>query len=512
VSHLIIAPVVLPALAAALAVLFAGRGIAVHRAISVVSTVAVALVAFTLVAGASWNGHESYWLGDWPPPFGIVLVLDRLSAMMVATTSVVALASLAYALQGWDEHGKNFHALFQFQLMGLNGAFLTGDLFNLFVFFEVLLIASYGLLLHGGGRARVRAGVHYVVINLTGSSLFLIAVALLYGLTGTLNMADLALKVPQLPEADAGLVRGAALLLLAVFSVKAALLPLHFWLPGTYGAAAAPVAALFAIMTKVGAYSILRVFTLIFGADGGLAAMVAQPWLLPVALITLVVGALGALAGRNLRALTAFLVIASMGTLLAAVGLFNLRGISAALYYLIHSTIVTAALFLLAEVVAGERGSARDRLDELAPDLVQPRLVGVLFLAAGMAIVGLPPLSGFIGKVLILEGAKTTPMVAWVWPVVLVTSLFALIAFGRAGSVLFWKTMTGERGDGVARAPAGSLAIVAALLVLTAAMTVLAGPLTAYTDVTAGQLIEPDAYIRAVLGPEAVAVSTTGEP
>jgi multicomponent K+:H+ antiporter subunit D len=324
-------------------------------------------------------------------------------------------------------------------------------------------------------------------------------------------MADLALKVPQLTDADAGLVRAAALLLLVVFSVKAALLPLHFWLPGTYGSAAAPVAALFAIMTKVGAYSILRVFTLIFGAEAGVAAMVAEGWLLPVALITLGVGMVGALAARDLRAMTAFFVLASMGTLLAAVGLFNLRGISAALYYIVHSTIATAALFLLAEVIASERGEARSRL-EPAPDLLQPMAIGGLFLAAGIAVVGLPPLSGFVGKLLILDGALGTPALPWLWAVVLVTSLLAVIAVARAGSVVFWKTLAGERGSGVIRAPAGSLAIVSLLLVLTAAMALLAGPFTAYTDATAEQLMSRDGYIRSVLGPEAVLALNPGGP
>jgi multicomponent K+:H+ antiporter subunit D len=504
VSHWIIAPVVIPAIVASIILLLARHDLMVHRILSLASTVTVAVISFALVYGAITVGHESYWLGSWPPPFGIVLVLDRLSAMMLAVTSIVGLASVLYAVQGWDERGANFHALFQFQLMGLNGAFLTGDLFNLFVFFEVLLIASYGLLLHGGGPARVRAGVHYVVINLTGSSLFLIAVAILYGLTGTLNMADLAVRIPQLPEADAGLVRGAALLLLVVFSVKAALLPLHFWLPNTYGSAAAPVAALFAIMTKVGAYSILRVFTLIFGEGGGIGAMVAAPWLLPVALATLVVGVLGALASRDLRGMVAFLVIASMGTLLAAVGLFNLRGLSAAIYYIVHSTVATAALFLLAEIIAGERGEVGDHLSP-SHDLVQPRTIGVLFLAAGVAAAGMPPLSGFIGKLLILEGAMPTPWVAWLWSVVLVTSLMMIVALGRAGSVVFWKTRAGP-ASGAVRAPMPGLAVVAALLLITAAMTVLAGPMTSYTDTIAAQLIAPEGYIRAVLGPEALAV------
>jgi multicomponent K+:H+ antiporter subunit D len=508
VSHWIVAPVMLPAIVASIILLLARHELMVHRILSLASTVTVAVISFALVQGAVVVGHESYWLGSWPPPFGIVLVLDRLSAMMLAVTSIVALASVLYAVQGWDERGPNFHALFQFQLMGLNGAFLTGDLFNLFVFFEVLLIASYGLLLHGGGPARVRAGFHYVVINLTGSSLFLVAVAILYGLTGTLNMADLAVRIPQLPEADAGLVRGAGLLLLVVFSVKAALLPLHFWLPATYGSASAPVAALFAIMTKVGAYSILRVFTLVFGEEGGIGAMVAAPWLLPVALATLVVGVLGALASRDLRGMVAFLVIASMGTLLAALGLFNLRGLSAATYYIVHSTVATAAMFLLTEIIADERGEVGHHLSP-AHDLLQPRIIGALFLAGGIAMAGMPPLSGFIGKLLILESAMPTPWVVWLWAVVLATSLLMIVALGRAGSVVFWKTRAGT-GSGAIRAPAPGLVVVGGLLLVTAAMAVLAGPMTAYTDTVAAQLIEPEGYIRSVLGPEAVAAMQPG--
>src|SRR5690606_2213561 len=232
----------------------------------------------------------AYRLGDWPAPFGIVLVLDRLSALMLVLTAAVALFSLLHAVQGQDRAGPLYHPLFQLQLVGLNGAFLTGDLFNLFVFFEILLIASYCLLVHGSTAPRLRAGVHYVVLNLAGSSLFLIAVGTLYGVTGTLNMADMAQKVALLGAPDAALVRSAALLLLVVFALKAALVPLYFWLPAAYSAASAPVAALFAIMTKVGVYSIVRVYTLIFGSGGGVAAEVATPWLLPLALLTVVLG------------------------------------------------------------------------------------------------------------------------------------------------------------------------------------------------------------------------------
>ena len=269
---------------------------------------------------------QPYFVGDWPAPFGIVLVLDRLAALMLAIAAVIALAALAAAVAGerpWDARGRFFHPLFQFQLMGLNGAFLTGDLFNLFVFFEVLLVASYCLLLHGQGDARLRAGLHYVVVNLAASALFLVGVALLYSITGTLNLADLALRVPRVPPPDAPLVRAAALLLLVVFGVKAAAFPLYLWLPRAYAAAAAPVAALFALMTKVGVYSIVRVHGVVFGPDAGEAALVAAPWLAPAALATALLGVVGALAAPTLGRMAAYLTVASVGTLLIAVGAFS---------------------------------------------------------------------------------------------------------------------------------------------------------------------------------------------
>ncbi len=233
-------------------------------------------------------------------PYGIVLVVDRLAAWMLLTTSLLAVFALLYAVRGIDTEGRHFHVLFQLQLFGLNGAFLTGDLFNLFVFFEILLLASYGLLLHGGGRNRVKAGLHYVVINLVGSTLFLFAVGTLYGVTGTLNMADLAVKLAQTPPENLALVQSAGLLLFAVFALKAALLPLYLWLPAAYAHTSAPVAALFAIMTKVGAYSILRVYSLMFGDAAGPVANLLDAWLAPLALVTLVLGMLGVLASTSL--------------------------------------------------------------------------------------------------------------------------------------------------------------------------------------------------------------------
>lgn len=497
-NHAIILPVLLPLVAAVLLLFAARRGLALQRALSLAATLTLLAVGVQLLMASAGGAVQVYALGNWPAPFGIVLVLDRLSALFVSLTAVVAAVSLASAVQGADAAGRHFHALFQLQLMGLNGAFLTGDLFNLFVFFEILLIASYGLLLHGGGAARLRAGIHYVIINLAASSLFLVAVALLYGVTGTLNMADLALRVAGAATADAGLIRAAALLLLVVFAVKAAVFPLYLWLPGAYSVAAAPVAALFAIMTKVGVYAIVRVYTLIFGADAGPAADAAAPWLLPFALATLALGMLGALAADGLHRLVAYLVVASTGTQLAAVGLFSENGIAASLYYLAHSTFALAALFLLAELIARQRGEQADGFVS-APAVAQPLLLGLLFLAGAAVVAGLPPFSGFLGKIMVLTAARGTPPGYWVWGTVLVAGLLGLIALSRAGSTLFWRTTSDQPPPHVAPARPYAAAPVVVLLAANVLLATFADPARAFVDAVAQQLAARSGYIESVL-------------
>jgi multicomponent K+:H+ antiporter subunit D len=498
VSHLVIGPLLLPLLAGLALLLGSGWTLARQRVLGLVATAALWPPSFALLADVADGDYRVYALGDWPPPFGIVLVADRLSALMVALTAVLALFALTHASRGADALGRHFHALFQLQLLGLNGAFLTGDLFNLFVFFEVLLIASYALLLHGGGAGRTRAALHYVVLNLTGSSLFLIGVGLLYGVTGTLNMADLAVRVAALPPGDADLARAGALLLLVVFALKAALLPLHLWLPSAYSSAAAPVAALFAIMTKVGVYAIVRVYTLVFGSGAGALAGLAWEWLWPLALATVLAGAVGVLGSAGLRRLVAYLVVVSVGTLVAGVSLGNAEGLAASLYYLAHTTLVTGGLFLLADVIARRRGEAADALQPGAP-FVRPLVPGVLFVAGAVAVAGMPPLSGFLGKLLLLRAAVPAGQAGWLWPVVLGGGLLALVALSRAGSTLFWRraeATVGEqsRPDGVALAAAGALLLASPLL------AALAGPAMAFARAAAGQLLDPGGYVSAVLG------------
>ena len=358
-NHLLIAPIVLPLFAGALLMMFDERRRTLKAMINAASTLLMLVLAAHLlgvadsVAPATEDGVLSsvYLLGNWPAPFGIVLVLDRLSALMLVLAAVLGVAALVFSLARWHRGGPHFHTLFQLLLMGVNGAVLTGDLFNLFVFFEVMLAASYGLALHGSGPSRVKAGLHYIAINLAASSLFLIGVALVYGVTGTLNMADLAIKIPQVPEGDRMLLHAGAALLGIAFLVKAGMWPLCFWLPTTYTAAAAPVAAVFAILSKVGIYILLRLSLLLFGAGAGASAGFGTGWLLAGGLVTLAFGAIGMLSSQSMGRLAGFSIITSSGTLMAAIGLANAGVTSGALFYMVSSTLTVAAFFLLIELI-----------------------------------------------------------------------------------------------------------------------------------------------------------------
>ncbi|NUZ07314.1 monovalent cation/H+ antiporter subunit D [Piscinibacter koreensis] len=478
-SHLAVAPVLLPLATAALMLLIPEKRRRAKSLLGLVSTALGLLVAVTMLIGVGRHGAPGvlavYLPGNWPVPFGIVLVVDRLSALMMVLAGSIGLASLGYAQARWQRAGVHFEALFQLQLMGLYGAFLTGDLFNLFVFFEVLLAASYGLLLHGGGGSRVRAGLHYIAINLTASLLFLVGVALLYGVTGTLNMADLAQKLPSVPATDRGLLHAGGAILGIAFLAKAALWPLNFWLPGAYAAAGAPVAALFAILTKVGVYAVLRLWTLCFSASAGGSSLFGADVLIWGGVLTIAFGSVGMLASQRLSRLAAFSVITSSGTLLAAIG-FDVPALTGgALFYLASSTLAGAALFLLAELIERARQTdvapppvddADDHLpffvdDEPPPDInlddqEEPLVgraipaalvfVGVGFIVCALVVAGMPPLSGFIGKIAMLSallGVGVAPVAhsvaAWtLFALLIVSGLAAAIAFMRVGIRHFW--------------------------------------------------------------------------
>ncbi|MCB5225250.1 monovalent cation/H+ antiporter subunit D [Alishewanella sp. 16-MA] len=496
-SHLIIAPILLPILTAIIIMLPPVHYVPNRRRlVSIVATALQLIIACCLLWETQQNGLTFYAVGDWQPPFGIILVADTLSVVMVCLTTFLALAAICYGAAGEDVRGSFFHPLFHFQIMGINGAFLTGDLFNLFVFFEVLLIASYGLLIHAGGKNKTKAAVHYVVLNLAGSAVFLFSLAILYGALGTLNIADMALKVSTLPPEDVLLVKAGGLLLLIVFSLKAAVLPLQFWLPDTYAAASPPVAALFAVMTKIGVYALLRVYTTIFGESAGPLAGLGMNWLWPFGLATIVLGAIGVMGSLDFRKVVANLVIVSVGTLVCLVAMQNTAANAAVLYYTVHSTLVTGALFLLADMIANQRGKAGDRLVS-GRRVAQPVLLGSLFFAAAVTVAGLPPLSGFIGKLMILQSAVTPLQQVLLWSVVLLSSLMVLIGLSRAGSILFWR-VTGSESGGDKALPLQVFAV-SLLLLASPMLVVFAGPFTELSVAAAVQLEDVSQTISTIL-------------
>jgi multicomponent K+:H+ antiporter subunit D len=458
-----------------------------------------------------------------------VLVIDRLSAMMLVLTSLLAVPALIYSAAGWHRQGQHFQTMFQFLLMGLNGAFLTGDLFNLFVFFEVLLAASYGLLLHGGGQLRVRAGLHYIAINLTGSLLFLIGVSLVYGATGTLNMAHLSNIVGSLPEPQRVYFHAGAAIMGIAFLIKAGIWPLSFWLPTAYMAGAAPVTAIFAIMTKVGVYVLIRLSFLMFGAGAEASAGFGSGVLILGGMATVAFGFLGVLASQGLGRMAAHLVMVSSGTVLAASG-FVLAGagspiLAGALFYMLSSTLATSALFLLIEPMSREEGGIAAMLaltadayglDEREEDR-QPEvglaipgttsILGLCFGACVLALAGMPPLPGFIGKVGILRGLLATdavsPLLAWSFVVLLILSgLATLIGLVRIGIQTFW-AVEGEPPRVLALEFAPVLVLAGLLLLL----TVKADVTLRYMQETASAMLQPKVYAEGVLGaPRAIDV------
>lgn len=548
--HLIIAPVLLPVLTAALMLALGEQ----RRETLAGLNVGSCLVGLALSILLAWSVHHGaapaspgqtpgsigtlgiYLPANWPTPFGIVLVLDRLSSAMLLLTSVMATAALIFAVARWDRIGVHFHPLFQIQLMGLNGAFLTGDLFNLFVFFEVLLAASYGLLLHGPGRQRVGAGLHYIAINLVASSFFLVGAAMLYGVTGTLNMADLAVRIPEVAAQDQAMLHAGVAILGMAFLTKAAVWPMGFWLVPAYSAAGAPVAALFSIMTKVGIYAILRLWSLGFSGEEGTLRWGAG-WLVAGGLATVAFGLLGLLQARQLGRVTGFGVMVTSGTLLAGIGFNQPTVTGGALYYLLSSTMAAGAMFLLIELIDRSRLLESEFpnpddadpvpffLDEIEPprdtnlDEQQEALTGRVipastaflgfsFLACTLLLTGTPPLSGFIGKFMMLSGLLSTEeagsalqepvsTAAWVMLALVIMSGFAaLVALSRTGIRMFWT----PRDRPAAQLKVLECLPIGLLLTLCLLISFRAEPLARYLQAAASELKDPHGYVQAVQG------------
>lgn len=557
-AHLPVLPIVIPLVTGAVLLLLPEslRSVRVTLALtSMLSQLAVAAGLLYLTTDAApyvWTeGVGVYLVGGWPAPFGIVLVVDRLSAMMVTLSATVASAAFVYSIAHWDRPGQPFHSLLQFLMMGLNGAFLTSDLFNLFVFFEVLLASSYGLVLRGVGTNRVRIGLHYIAVNLAGSFLFLIGVAMIYGMAGTLNMADLSGQVAALAPAERALFNTGAALLGVAFLVKAGSWPLNSWLAGTYSVAIAPVAASFAMMTKLGIYAVLRVGTLMSQDEA--AASMPGFILFYLGLATMVSGTIGMLATQHLSRLVGYSVIVSTGTLLAFIGL-GIEALTApVLFYLLTSVLTTGAFFLLTGMTdrtrrllsAGESPEATEaarRAVIVAPQSMPSYVgfgvrepdpygtddevgaaipagmafLGLMFVCCVLLVTGLPPLPGFVAKFTLLSTAlATSPAVGassaayTLAAAVLLTGFAGVIALSRMGIRLFWTAA--ERMTPQVRVI--EAVPVAFLVMLCIVLSAASGPVMNFLEATAGSMHDPQTYIRAVLFAQTGGVEPgAGEP
>ncbi len=504
-STLVTLPVLLPMLGAGLTVM-GGRSATLQRVIGIVVLAAVAVLAAVLLAVADATGPIVVEMGGWAPPVGIALVADRLAALLLLVSTLVTLAVLVYSIDqriadyGRETSSTTFHPMYLLLCAGVSLAYLTGDLFTLFVAFEIMLAASYVLITRRTSASRIRSGMTYVTVSLTSSLLFLTTVALVYAATGTVNLADLAGRVGDLPE---GLRTALGLLVVVVFGIKAAIVPLHFWLPDSYPNAPAPVTALFAgLLTKVGIYALLRTQTLIFPQGGTWTLMLC------LAAGTMIIGALGALAQNDLNRLLSFLLVSHIGFMLFGLAVFDVNGIAGTVLYVVHHITVQACLFLVSGLITRRTGTvAIDQMGGLAR--TSPALA-VLFAIPALTLAGLPPTSGFVAKLALLQaGAAAGVATSLVAGVVIAASLLTLYAMTRVWVRVFWgeprsplpdPDPTDELVVGTASTPKPMIAAAGSLAVVSIAIAVAAGPLSGVTARAATDLLDREPYREAVLG------------
>lgn len=431
-------------------------------------------------------------MGNWQAPYGIVLVADVLSMTMVALTMTIALAVTLFSLPTVDAERQEhfYYPLFFILLMGVNGAFLTGDIFNLFVFFEILLIASYALMVLGSEPGQLRETVKYLVINLVASTFFLIGLALLYRTMGTLNMADLALKVQGLPASP--LLTVIAMVFLFVFGTKAAIFPLYFWLPGPYFPPPAGISAFFGgILTKVGVYAIFRTFTLIFRHEPS----VTHELLLALSAFTMILGVFGAISQMDIKRILSYHIISQIGYMILGIGLFTPQALAGALFYIVHHVIVKSSLLLISGVVQETTGTTQ--LKALGGLQGQSGILSVLFLLAALSLAGVPPLSGFFSKLVILQAGVALGRYGYV-AIGLLGSLLTLFSMLKIWNGVFWGE---EHGKGLSRAVTPLLPGVVLLVFLTVGIGLFPRTLYNVVEIAAAQISNPWVYIEAVLGP-----------
>jgi len=495
-TALVALPVIVPLVGASLGVLTSPWRWA-QRVISLLALSTNVVVSVILLVDVDGDEMRVMQAGGWKVPLGITLAVDRLSAVMLVVSSLVLVSVLVYAIgQGAEESRyASFNPVYLVLAAGVSASFVTGDLFNLFVAFEMMLVASYVLLTLGGRPGQVRSGMSYVVISLVASTFFITALALIYAATGTVNMAELSQRIPELSD---GVRTGFSLLLILVFGIKAGLFPLFFWLPDSYPTAPGAITAVFAgLLTKVGVYAIIRTQTLLFPPDAQQGS-----FLLVLAGLTMVVGVLGALAQDDLRRMLSFHIVSHIGYMIFGLALFTLAGIAGAVFYVVHHIVVKTALFLVAGLV--ERRAGSDRLSRIGGLVRSAPMIAVLFALPALSIAGLPPFSGFVGKfALVGSGIESDE-----WAIVavsLLVSLLTMYVMVRIWSGVFW----GEPEDPaiaawiesddstVPRLMTGSASAVVALSV---ALMIFAGPLYDYSKRTAEDLLAPDRYVTAVMG------------
>lgn len=494
-NQLYILFVVFPLLTA-LALLPLGRRERLRRFLSVGSLGVLWLFSLLALARVYYGETVVLWMGNWPPPFGIILVADVLSSLMVAVALTIALAALLFSLATPDPQRERyfFHPLFQILLMGINGSFLTGDIFNLFVFFEVLLIASYALMVLGSEEAQLRETIKYLVINLVASTFFVVALALLYGVMGTLNMADLAQKAQG--AEDSRLLVVISFLFLFVFGTKAAIFPLYFWLPGPYYPPPAAVTAIFGgLLTKVGVYAILRTFTLIFVTRPSLTHEI----LLILSAFTMILGVLGAISQMDFKRILSYHIISQIGYMILGIGLYSPLALAGSIFYIVHHVIVKSSLFLISGAVEHLAGTTQ--LKRLGGLIAPFPGLAVLFLVAGLSLAGFPPLSGFFSKLILLQAGLEAERYFYVG-VGLLGSFLTLFSMMKVWNGVFWGegkeagwANEGQRGTYLALLPGIGL-----LVALTLLIGLLPQPLFALTSRAAQQIFDPQVYIQAVLG------------
>ncbi|MDQ0219631.1 Na+/H+ antiporter subunit D [Peribacillus cavernae] len=490
-NNIVFLPVLLPLLTG-IVLLFFSKSIKFQRVFSVLSVLAGILLAVMLVGKVHGQGILTLQVGSWEAPFGIVIVADMLASLLVLTTNLIGFAIIVYSFYSIGKERERFYyyAIFQFLLVGVNGAFLTGDIFNLFVFFEVMLMASYVLLALGGTKPQLRESLKYILVNVISSALFVITVAYLYSVVGTLNMADISRKIAKIDQP--GIVTVIAVSFLIVFGLKGAIFPLFFWLPGSYYAPPIPIIALFgALLTKVGIYSILRTYTLLFYHDQGYTHQLLGI----LALLTIIVGVIGAVGYWDMKKIIIYNIVIAIGVIIFGISLMNQQSLSGSIFYIIHDMIIKAALFLLIGIIIKITGT--NNLREISGLIKAYPYVGWTFFIAAISLVGIPPFSGFAGKLLILQGAvKAGSYIGMA--VILLSSLMVLYSLMKIFINGFWGIPRAY--PDADRVPVKMLLLPAVLLV---GVSIVYGfgteAMYPFISQATEPLIDPGIYINAVL-------------